>query len=208
MRPWTPSLSGLECSSSPTWRGPFRRPTLLTRYLRGSDIRDLGSGNPGAVNVFKHVGPRAGVFVLAIDALKGSAVVLAVRALDLADGAIFLAGMGALIGHNWPVFLGFRGGKGVAVIFGVSLGVLPLWTTLTLAIALAAGVTSRSVVFGIGAGIVALNAITIATGQGALAISLCLTLSALVVATHYALGYRQVLAAVRRRGLRGLFEVE
>ena len=116
--------------------------------------------------------------------------------------------MGAVIGHNWPVFLGFRGGKGIAVIFGVSLGVLPLWTILTLAIALAAGVATRSVVFGIAAGIVALNVFTITTGQGAVEISLCLTLSALVVATHYALGYRQVLAAVRRRGLWGLFEVE
>jgi glycerol-3-phosphate acyltransferase PlsY len=181
---------------------------LLTRSLRGVDIRTLGSGNPGAVNVYKHVGPWAGVLVLATDALKGAAVVVAVRSLDLGDGAFFLAAMGAVIGHNWPVFLGFRGGKGIAVIFGVSLSVLPLWTILTLAIALSAGVATRSVVFGIAAGIVALNAFAIATGQGALEISLCLTLSALVVATHYALGYRQVLAAVRRRGLWGLFEVE
>ncbi len=181
---------------------------LLTRYLRGIDIRDVGSGNPGAVNAFKHVGLWAGVLVLAIDTLKGAAVILAVRALDFGDWALFLAAMGAVIGHNWPVFLGFRGGKGVAVIFGISLGVLPLWSPLTLAIALASGLATRSVVFGIATGIVALNAITIATGQGAVQISLCLTLTTLVVATHYALGYREVVAAVRRRGLWGLFEVE
>ena len=66
----------------------------------------------------------------------------------------------------------------------------------------------KRVVFGIAAGIIALNAITIATGQGAVQISLCLTLMTLVVATHYALGYREVVAAVRRRGLWDLFEVE
>jgi glycerol-3-phosphate acyltransferase PlsY len=111
-------------------------------------------------------------------------------------------------GHNWPLFLGFRGGKGAAAILGLSLAILPLWTLLALAISLIFGFATRSVVFGIAAGIVAINAFTIATSQGTAQIGLCLTLSALVVATHYALNYRTVVSPVQRRGPWGLFETE
>ena len=111
-------------------------------------------------------------------------------------------------GHNWPLFLGFRGGKGAAAILGLSLAILPLWTLLALAISLIFGFATRSVVFGIAAGIVAINAFTIATSQGTAQIGLCLTLSALVIAPHFALSYNDVMAAVRKRGPWGLFEVE
>ena len=181
---------------------------LVARASKGLDIRTVGSGNAGAVNVYKQVGPWAGVLVLALDALKGALVVLAIQAVGLPDYSLFLGALAVVIGHNWPVFLGFRGGKGVAAIFGISLGVLPVWTPVSLAIALAAGLATRNVVFGIAAGIVALNVLTVATGQGLLQISLCLTLSALVIATHFSLSYRQTLASVRQNGVRGLFTVE
>ena len=95
---------------------------LLTRALKGADIRELGSRNAGTVNVFREVGPWAGLSVLAVDALKGAAVIFAVAALHLGDYAMFADAMALVIGHNFPAFLGFRGGKGVAPIFGLSLG--------------------------------------------------------------------------------------
>ena len=181
---------------------------VLTRALNGMDIRTVGSGNPGAVNVFKHVGPPAGVAVLVMDAAKAAAVVLAIQAVGLPDYALFVGALAVVIGHNWPVFLRFRGGKGVAIIFGISMAVIPLWAPLSLAVALVAGCATRSVVLGIAAGIVALNVVTVATNQGATQVALCLTLSALVVGTHYAITYRQTLRSVRQNGLRGLFTVE
>lgn len=181
---------------------------ILTRFLKGIDIRTVGSRNPGAVNVFREVGPRAGLTVLAVDAIKGVVVMLSVLAMDLGDYAMFIGALAVLIGHNWPVFLGFRGGKGVATILGLSLAVLPLWTLLSLAISLMFGFTTRSVVFGIAAGIIAINAFTIFTGQSAAQIGLCLTLSAVVIGTHYAITYRDVMASVQRRGLWGLFVAE
>ena len=100
------------------------------------------------------------------------------------------------------------GGKGVATMFGLSLAVLPLWTLASLALSLIFGFATRSVVFGIAAGIVAINAFTIFTGQSAAQIGLCLTLSAVVIATHYAITYREVMDSVQRRGLWGLFVAE
>ena len=186
--------------------GSFPTAYLLTRRLKGVDIRTVGSRNPGAVNVFHIVGSRAAIAVLAVDALKGAAVLLVVQALEGHDGAIFAGALGAVAGHNWPVFVRFQGGKGVAVIFGLSLAVIPLWTLAALGVVLAFGLATRSVVFGIASGIVTVNALTVATGQGTMQVSLCLTLSAIVIATHYGLAYRGVVASVRRRGVWGLFE--
>ena len=181
---------------------------LLTRLVRGHDIRELGSGNAGSVNVFREVGAWAGLSVLGVDAFKGAAVILLVSALHLGDYVMFAGALAVVIGHNFPIFLGFRGGKGVAPIFGLSLAVLPFLTVLSLALSLVAGFGTRNVVFGIAVGFVAINVLTISTGQSATQIGLCLTLSAIVVATHFALSYRQVVASVRTRGVWGLFEVE
>ena len=187
--------------------GAFPSAYLLTRLARGTDIRTVGSRNPGAVNVYKEVAPWAGVAVLALDTAKGAAIVLAIGAADLGDFAMFLGAMAALIGHNWPAFLGFRGGKGVAVIFGLSIAVLPGWTLVSASLSLLFGFATRNVIFGISVGFVAINVLTIATSQGATLISLCLTLSAVVVATHFALARKEVLESVRSKGVWGLFDV-
>ncbi|MEE9285097.1 MAG: glycerol-3-phosphate acyltransferase [Dehalococcoidia bacterium] len=181
---------------------------LVTRLLKGCDIRNVGSGNPGALNVFRQVGPWAGLAVLAADGVKGAAVVLAVVGLNLGDGVIFAGALAVVVGHNWPVFFGFRGGKGAAVVFGISFAVLPLWTLLGVGLALGVGTATRSFIFGVGVGIVTINVANIATSQGAGQITLCLTLSALIIATHYAIAYRAVVESVRRRGVWGLFEPE
>ncbi len=188
--------------------GSFSPAYLLTRFLKSVDIRTVGSGNAGTVNVFREVGPAAGLAVLGLDTFKGAAVVFAVAGLHLDDAAMFAAAMALVLGHNFPVFLGLRGGKGVAPVFGLSLAVLPGLTMLSLAFTLGAGLVTRNVVFSIAMGFVGLNVLTIYTGQDAAQIGLCLTLSAVVVATHFALSYREVFESLRQRGPWGLFEVE
>ena len=201
-------LTGLAVFPIAYLAGSLPTAYLLTRLVKGIDIRKVGSRNPGAVNVFREVAPWAGVTVLAVDTLKGAVVMLAVLSLDMGDYAMFAGGIAVVAGHNWPIFLGFHGGKGVAAILGLSLAVLPLWTLLALAFSLTFGFATRNVVFGIAAGIAAINTFTIATSQGAAQIGLCLTLSALVIATHYALTYRAVVLSVQRKGVWGLFETE
>lgn len=103
--------------------------------LRGVDIRAHGSGNPGAANVFRVVGVLPGVMVLVGDLLKGLVAAylawLAVGTVDPVDSwEIMLAAAAAVIGHCYPVFHRFRGGKGVATMFGAMLFVLPLVTVV------------------------------------------------------------------------------
>ncbi|HKS91532.1 MAG TPA: glycerol-3-phosphate 1-O-acyltransferase PlsY [Tepidiformaceae bacterium] len=105
---------------------------ILVRVLRGEDIRKYGSGNIGAVNVLRVAGPGVAAAVLLVDVLKGLVPVLfALR--GVAPWAVVAAGLATIAGHNWSIFLGFRGGKGVATSFGVLIG-LSLQTALVAAI--------------------------------------------------------------------------
>ena len=98
---------------------------LATRLLKGQDIRQLGDRNVGAANVYRSVGPGAGLAVGIIDIAKGAVAVLLVKGLVDSTGLEMAAGVAALAGHNWPVQLGLRGGRGAATAVGVLLAALP-----------------------------------------------------------------------------------
>ena len=94
---------------------------ILTRSAGLGDIRRIGSGNIGATNVLRTGNKALAAATLLLDCLKGAAAVgISARLGD--NGAVFLAGAGAVLGHAFPVWLGFKGGKGVATAFGVLLG--------------------------------------------------------------------------------------
>ena len=95
---------------------------LAGRWLKNIDIRELGSGSTGATNVLRQVGKGPALVVFLIDVGKGAAAVLIARALGLGDWIQVLAGLTALAGHIWPVWLGFKGGKAVATGLGLFLG--------------------------------------------------------------------------------------
>ena len=103
---------------------------LIVRVGGGGDVRRTGSGGTGATNVTRRAGKWAGVLTLVLDASKGAAAVLVARAL-LADGPgvnwwVAASALAAVAGHVFPVWLGFRGGKGVATGLGVFLVLAPL----------------------------------------------------------------------------------
>lgn len=92
---------------------------ILTRLAGLGDIRAIGSGNIGATNVLRTGNKAVAAATLAGDMLKGTAAVLLADQFDI---PAMVAGVGAFLGHLWPVWLGFRGGKGVATYLGVLLG--------------------------------------------------------------------------------------
>lgn len=109
---------------------------LLLARARGVDLRRVGSGNLGATNAGRALGRGAGALIFLLDALKGFAPAIAFAGWgqDPALGA--LAGAGAFLGHVWPLWHGFRGGKGVATLIGALLALAPL-TVLAAAVAMA-----------------------------------------------------------------------
>jgi len=100
---------------------------LVAKVFGGGDVRKAGSGNVGATNVARVAGPLAGILTLVLDAAKGSAAAwLAAHFSGEVAGWMVLAGLAALIGHCFPVWLRFHGGKGVATAAGVFLMLSPL----------------------------------------------------------------------------------
>jgi glycerol-3-phosphate acyltransferase PlsY len=99
---------------------------IAARLTRGVDIRKVGGGNVGALNVMREVGTTVGIFVYLADVAKGSLAVLIAQWLGAPLLWVFAAGLAALIGHSWPVWLKFRGGQGLATGMGVLVMLAPI----------------------------------------------------------------------------------
>ncbi len=105
---------------------------IVTRITKGVDIRTVDIGNSGAGSVIRYVGLRAGVLVAIGDIGKGAVAVALAQVLGAGLFIAFLSGMAAVVGHIWPVYIGFRGGQGVATLIGVFFSLAWVATGLTL----------------------------------------------------------------------------
>ncbi len=120
----------------------------LVRWRTGSDIRTVGSGNAGATNVLRAHGKGLAVAVAVLDIGKGTAAVLLVRLVTADPRYAAAAGLTAVLGHVFPLFSGFRGGKGVATAVGAFLALAPLATVICLTVFLLIVAVSRYVSLG------------------------------------------------------------
>ena len=103
--------------------GSFPSGYLAGRLVKGIDIRTLGSGSTGATNVLRSIGKRAAITVFLIDVFKGVLSILLAKYFQLNDSWQVAVGLSTLIGHSWPVWLNWKGGKAVATGLGVFLGI-------------------------------------------------------------------------------------
>lgn len=121
------SMSAFEIAVAAYLLGSIPFGLILAKLFGGTDVRKQGSGNIGATNVARVVGPLAGVMTLILDAAKGAAaVLLAERVSNTSATWMMIAAIAALLGHCFPVWLKFKGGKGVATAAGVFLALSPL----------------------------------------------------------------------------------
>jgi glycerol-3-phosphate acyltransferase PlsY len=179
---------------------------ILVRRVRGLDIRRVGSRNVGALNTFQQVGLWGGLLVLLFDAGKGALAVLAPGWISGApQWTVYSTAILVVIGHNWPVFLGFRGGKGAASILGVSLALLPVLTLIAAGSTLLIVLLLRNVVIGALVGFILLDALTVITHQEAGLIALCFFLTSLVTASYLGSDRKRLSAAIKARQWRALF---
>ena len=178
---------------------------ILVRWMEGEDIRDFGSRNVGALNAYNRTGAWAGLLVLFMDTAKGVLAVAAPRLLGVDPWVLFITTSLVVAGHNWPVFLNFRGGKGAAAIFGISLVIVPWLTVITVGPSILVMLLLRNVVLGAALGFILLNTLLWGTGQGAEPVGLCLLLTLLVTGT-YVLNVRDhIFTSIKARRWRQLF---
>jgi glycerol-3-phosphate acyltransferase PlsY len=158
---------------------------IAGHILRGRDIRQMGDGNMGAQNAFRQLGARTGVAVFITDAAKGALVILIAQAADVSQILVLVSGAAAVAGHNWPIFLGFRGGRGESTTIGIlaTLVIVPMLIVGGAAIAVllkAKSVTKASAIL-----FVPLPLLCWWWGYSGLLVAYSMFLPALVGFTHY-----------------------
>ena len=121
---------------------------ITARLRKGIDIKQVGSGNVGALNVYREIGPAFGFGVLVADVVKGALAILIARWLGLSDIWLCVAGFAAVVGHNWPVFLGFKGGRGAATVMGVLIPLVPIQFAIGFGIAVVVVVITSNIRLG------------------------------------------------------------
>ena len=181
---------------------------LLGRLVRDADIRRLGTENVGALNAYRELGRWIGAVVLVVDTGKGAFAIVIGRLLGAPDVTLYVASLLATLGHNFSPFAGFRGGKGGATVLGISAVMLWHLTAASLGVGLIVLALTRHAVWSLTAVFVALNALTIGTGQPIGQIIICLVLSFVVAGTHVLRQRPEIVPAVMRRDWRRLMSIE
>jgi len=126
---------------------------LAGRLVKGVDIRRVGGRNMGALNVMREVGAVAGWAVLLADMGKGALAVLIAQWLGVSVIIVFVAGFAAVVGHDWPAFLGFKGGRGAATTMGVLLALAPVEFAISFAIVVIVVLVTSNPRLGVGVGL-------------------------------------------------------
>lgn len=167
---------------------------LAGKILKGIDIRNYGSGNVGATNVHRVLGLKAAISVVFIDVFKGALPIFILSLLhdlghlDLSPHRLDLlkigAGMAVVVGHLFPVFLGFKGGKGVATSSGVFIGLSPISMLIVLAIFFVIVILTRYVSVGSIVGALLLPILISLRGEGIFIVLFAGVTSALVILKH------------------------
>ena len=163
---------------------------LMVLLTTGEDVRETRSGNAGTLNTYHRLGMKGGLTILVLDAGKGALAVLAPALVSAPDWTVFATAPLVLIGHNWPVFLKFRGGKGAAVLLGVSLGLFPVITAICLIPIALVMLVLRNVVVGAAAGYTLVCVGLVIAGIEWRMIVLSILLAVLAAAT-YLFGFRR-----------------
>jgi glycerol-3-phosphate acyltransferase PlsY len=171
---------------------------LAGRYFRGVDIRRIGSGNVGAANVLRSTSTLMAVVVMLLDAAKGAGAVLFAQRLAPGDAAPAAAGIAAVVGHVYPLWLRFRGGKGVATAAGVFAILTPLALAPAAALFVATVWATRFISLGSLVATLALAPIALALGSSAAVVGAAGAVALLIVFRHRT-NIGRLLAGTERR---------
>jgi glycerol-3-phosphate acyltransferase PlsY len=171
---------------------------LLARRHRGIDLRATGSGNVGAANLLRHTTKKIGISAMVLDVGKGIASVLVARQVDPGATAPAVAGIAAVLGHIYPVWLGFRGGKGVATTCGVFSILAPQATAIATLVFLTFVWWTRYISLGSVAGTVILPPLAYLFDAPGVTVVAAAVVAAIVVHRHRS-NLRRVVTGIERR---------
>ena len=187
----------------------------LVHYLKGVDIRDVGSRNAGTLNSYHQLGAWWAILVFAVDAGKAAVATLLPMWVGLPEWAVLVTAPLVIVGHNWTALLKFRGGKGAACLIGICLALAPAATMIAILPGVIVLFLSKNAIAGLVVGFTVANALYLAAwllklewlvlSPGPLQFALCLVLT-LFVAVVYGISIKgQLVEAYRQKSLRRAF---
>ena len=178
MPAWVLILIGYLLGSLPT-------AYIAGRILKGEDIRRMGDENSGAANAYRELGSKTGILVGIIDAGKGALAILIAQAGGASLTVVMFTGIAAVAGHNWPVFIGFRGGRGESTAIGILLMLVTLPMLIMALPALLVLLWRKNVILGSAVLFIPLSLVAWWTGTSGPLIIYGIALPCLVGFTHF-----------------------
>ena len=175
-------------------------PAIIISRIMGTDIRKHGSGNAGATNTYRALGLGPALGVLAFDILKGIiAVILARLIFPDSPGSDVCAGFGAILGHNFPLYFKFKGGKGVLTSFAVALVLQPWAALVAFAVGVAVIAVTKYVSLGSMIGAVVLPIATVFFNRGDILLLAFTTVLALLIIIRHSQNIERLMSGTERK---------
>ena len=172
----------------------------ITGCLKGVSIQEIGGRNPGALNVWREVGRVAGVAVLLVDVGKGAGAVLIAQWVGVPYTTVLIAGLAAVLGHGFSIFLRFKGGKGAATTMGVLLALVPQQLLIALGVCSIVVLITRNVSLGLAVQFIVLPILLWQTSQPGLLVGYSVALPLISGIKHFPTA-KQALATQSKRNL-------
>ena len=173
--------------------------SIIISKKQGKDIRKMGSGNAGTTNTLRSLGARAAAVTLTVDILKGIIAVLLARLVFHEQLGEIFAGAGAILGHNFPVYYGFKGGKGILTSFAVALMLVPLAAIIALIVGVIVIAVGKYVSLGSMSGAVVLPIATAIIENGNIPMLLFMTLVAILALIRHHQNIERLIAGTERK---------
>ena len=181
---------------------------IYFKIKQNKDIRDHGSGNSGALNIWRSQNITSGTLVLIIDLIKAISIALTGKQLEISEIGFYTGTVCSVLGHNYPIYLRFKGGKGVSVVAGITLMTITIPSFFAgITIAIIALITRRPL-WGILLGALVLNVLTLIIEQSISLSIWCAIMSLIVGVTHFSRRKDELIPAIKNIDLKKIGEIE
>ena len=181
---------------------------IYFKIKQNKDIRNYGSGNSGALNIWRSQNISSGALVLIIDLIKAISIALTGKNIEISEVGFYIGTVCSVLGHNYPVYLRFKGGKGVSVVAGITLVIITIPSFIAGITIGIIGLITKSPLWGILVGALVLNGLTLIIEQSISLSIWCAVISLIVGVTHFSRRKEELITAIKNMDLNKIGKIE
>ena len=181
---------------------------IYFKIKQNKDIRNYGSGNSGALNIWRSQNISSGALVLIIDLIKAISIALTGKNIEISEVGFYIGTVCSVLGHNYPVYLKFKGGKGVSVVAGITLVIITIPSFIAGITIGMIGLITKSPLWGILVGALVLNGLTLIIEQSISLSIWCAVITLIVGVTHFSRRKEELITAIKNMDLNEIGKIE